>query len=296
MTGEAETRLAARADSSVPVPAENPPRPRLNLFIPLVPALLVLITFLFWYQTWFGKRLNDRELGEYLSDTSVPHKTQHALSQLAAEIARGDRSVQRWYPQVIGLAGNKEAELRLMAAWVMGQDNKSEIFHKALQGLLQDPEPMVRWNAALALVRFGDSGGRSQLLLMLRPFALLAPEAGTITFRLKEQDAVRRGSVIARIRDGDAKTVEVRSPLGGQVEHRLANDGAKVALGERIALLSPGEVQVWESLRALYLVGKASDLDEVEKFARGASGISERVRQQAALTAQAIRQRPVTGH
>lgn len=257
----------------------------------VTPMLLVLVTFLFWYLTWFGRRLTDREVGQYLADTSVPHKTQHALSQLAREVVRGDPAGKRWYPQVVRLAGNKEAQLRLMAAWVMGQDNKSEEFHKALLTLVRDPEPMVRWNAALALVRFGDLTGEPQLRLMLQPYALPAQQVGVVTFRLKEQDAVRSGSIVARIREGDTKPVEVRSPLEGHVERRLAVDGSQVAPGDEIALLSPGEVQVWESLRALYIVGQPDDLEDVDRFARGVPGMSERVSQQATLTAQAIRKR-----
>ncbi len=31
-----------------------------NTAIVIVPILLVLITFLFWYQTWFGRELGDQ--------------------------------------------------------------------------------------------------------------------------------------------------------------------------------------------------------------------------------------------
>jgi hypothetical protein len=127
-----------------------------NVAIVVVPVLLVLVTFLFWYQTWFGRRLSAGEMGRYLSDTSAPHKTQHALSQLAQEMARRDPAARQWYPLVLRLADDKEAERRLMAAWVMGQDSESAAFHQGLLTLLHDPEAMVRWNAALSLVRFGD--------------------------------------------------------------------------------------------------------------------------------------------
>ena len=148
--------------------------------IVIVPILLVLITFVFWYQTWFGRALSDREMAQVLADTSVPHKTQHALAQLSDRIARGDPTVKRWYPQLLALAQNKESQLRLEAAWAMGQDNHSEEFHQALRKLTDDPVPMVRWNAALALVRFGDGTGEPQLRSMLQPFTLSAPDSGTI--------------------------------------------------------------------------------------------------------------------
>ncbi len=260
----------------------------------VVPVLLVLVTFLFWYQTWFGRRLSHEDMGKYLSDTSAPHKTQHALSQLAQEMARRDPAASQWYPLVLKLADNKEAQLRLMAAWVMGQDNQSATFHQALLKLLHDPEPMVRWNAALALVRFGDPAGQPELRFMLRPYGLLAPHSGSVTFRLKEQDTVSAGSLVARIKEGDQRVTEVRSPLAGRMERRVAKDGSQVQTGQEIATISPGSEQVWEALRALYVVGRPSDLDDVDRFAQGVAGMPDRVGQQATLTAQVIRSRAVT--
>ncbi len=271
--------------------ATPPPRPGGTVIV-VVPVLLVAITFLFWYQTWFGRRLTEREMANYLSDFSVPHKTQHALSQLAERMARGDAATRRWYPQIVRLSGSSEPGLRLMAAWVMGQDNKSPEFHQALRKLVEDPEAMVRWNAALALTRFNDAAGEPQLRLMLRPYAVRAPQAGTVSLRVKEGDSVKSRELVARIQvtDGGA-LVEVLSPIAGRVERAVARDGARVAAGDEVCILSPGDEQVWESLRALYLVGKSDDLGDVERLARGAPGRSDRVREQAALTARAIRER-----
>jgi len=263
-----------------------------NTAMVIVPILLVLITFLFWYQTWFGRRLSDQEMAEYLTDVSVPHKTQHALAQLADRMEHGDPAVRRWYPQLLALAHNKEPQLRLEAAWAMGQDNHSDEFHQALRTLQADPAPMVRWNAALALVRFGDAAAEPQLLSMLRPFRLGAPESGTINFRLKEQDDVRNGSIIARIRrTRNDPQRDVLSPVGGSIAKLLIRDGATVAAGDAVAVIDPDEVQVMEALRALYWVGLPRDLDDVDRFVQGAPHMSERVRQQAEATAGAIRQR-----
>jgi HEAT repeats len=273
-----------------PSPTGSTPTKR-NLAIAVVPVLLVLVTFLFWYQTWFGRRLSDADMGKYLADTSAPHETQHALSQLAMRVARGDPAARQWYPQVVALSENKESGLRVMAAWVMGQDNKSQEFHAALKGLLDDPDPMVRGNAALGLVRFGDASGRAELRAMLQPFPLTAPQAGKVSFRLKEQDTVGAGSIVARIEVEGSQRIDVHSPLAGTVEQRLVKDESAVSAGEQIAILAPGENQVWECLRALYLVGTEEDLPDVERYARGVPGLPARVQQQAALTAQAIRQR-----
>jgi hypothetical protein len=267
-----------------------------NTAIVIVPILLVLITFLFWYQTWFGRRLPDQEMAHDLADTSVPHKTQHALAQLSDRIAQGDPAVKRWYPQLLALGQNREPQLRLEAAWAMGQDNRSEEFHQALRKLIDDPVPLVRWNAALALVRFGDEAAEPQLRSMLQPFTLSASEPGAIEFRMKEQDGVRNGSIIARIRPaGSDRQHDVLSPVGGTITRLLIHDGATVAAGDALAVIDPDEGQVVESLRAFYLVGQPRDLDDVERFVHGAPHMSERVRQQAEATARAIRERPAKG-
>lgn len=275
--------------------AQQSARRRANLAVALVPALVLLITFLFWYQTWFGRRLSASEMNQYLADTSVPHKTQHALSQLADEIARGNTEARRWYPQILALARDTQPEFRIMSAWVMGQDSQSSEFHRSLRGLLNDPEPMVRRNAALALARFGDASGERELQLMLHSFDITAPAAGKIEFRLKESDEVPRGIVVARIEAGGAKPLEVRSPVEGRFERRAVPDRAVVAAGESIAVLAPNEPQVWESLRALYLVGGEDCLSDVEPFERGVPGMSDRLRQQATLAAEAIRRRMSRG-
>ena len=91
---------------------------------------------------------------------------------------------------------------------------------------------------------------------------------------------------------GEEELLEIRSPLPGKFERKLAEEGAMVEAEEEILLLSPGEEHAWEALRALYLVGQSEDLAEIERFARGAAGeMSPRVQQQAALTAGEIRRR-----
>jgi len=268
----------------------QPGTPR-NTFIFVVPILVVLITFLFWYQTWFGRPLSDQEMGQSLADTSVPHKTQHALVQLSDRMARGDATTRRWYPEIIRLAGNKEPQLRSMAAWVMGQDSHDNAFHQKLRALVDDPALLVRSNAALALARFGDAAAEQQLRTMLDPFTLNAPQAGTLEFRRKEQEKVQSGTVVARIAANGVRAVDVVSPIAGTVARLAAKDGARVSAGDAIAVISPGESQTFEALRALVLVGTVETLPEVDQFAAGVPGMPERVRQQAVLTAQAIRQR-----
>jgi hypothetical protein len=271
----------------------RPPAPqhRPNITILVVPCLFVIVTFLFWYQTWFGRQLSPQEMQQSLTDTSVPHKTQHALSQMADRMSRGDAKVRRWYPQVLALSRSEEPLFRLTTAWVMGQDNSSEEFHRALVGLLRDPDARVQWNAALALVRFGDASGEPQLRLMLSPSTLPAPQSGVVQLKLKPRDSFRAGTVVAHIRTAAGLLVEVRSPVDGEIKAWDVPDGATVSAGQSLARMSPSDDQVWEALRGLYLVGGERDLEAVEACAQGGEGISLRVKHQAEMTAQAIHHR-----
>ena len=103
---------------------------------------------------------------------------------------------------------------------------------------------------------------------------------------------MQSGGIVARLSvANDGNPVDVVSPIAGSVARLAAKDGAQVGAGDAIAVISPAETQVFEALRALLLVGHAASLDEVDRFAVGVPGMSDRVRQQALLTAQAIRQR-----
>ncbi len=253
--------------------------------------LFVVVPFLFWHGTWFGRPLSEDEIARYLADTKHPRKTQHALTQIGERILRGDPAVHRWYPQVQALADHDLPELRGMAAWVMGQDNQSADFHATLARMLADLDPMVRRNAALSLVRFADTAGRPELIGMLRSYDLAAPSAGRLQPRLKLDDTVNPGTLLARIVRAENEIFEVRSPLPGTLEAWLAAENEEVQIGQPILRLAPAPEQVWEALRALYLVGEEEDLADVERYARSVPGMPERIQQQAALTAAAIRSR-----
>ena len=283
---------------SVSPPAASSGRlgPRWKIGIIVIAVLFVLMPFLFWRATWFGLPLTDKQIDENLADSENPRKAQHALTQISERILRGDTSVKRWYPQVIALGGSKSDELRLTAAWVMGQDNTYAGFHAALLPMLSDANPMVRHNAALSLVRFGDAGGRADIVAMLRPYAMPSPQAGTLAQRLKIDDAVNPGTLLARIKykapgNPDEQEFEVRSKVPGRIERWIVADGSSVTAGEEIVLIAPSHEMIWEALRALYLIGQPEDLPDVERYTRTVEGMPAQIATQANLTAQKIRDR-----
>src|SRR2546427_165446 len=128
----------------------------------LATIVFVVVPFFTWYTTWFGRALTDTQIAEYLRDEKA-RKVQHALQKIAERIQRGDAGVRQFYPQVVQLTSSRVSEIRVNAAWVMGQDNHSDAFHEALLPMLRDSDPLVRRNAALALVRFGDRAGHDEI-------------------------------------------------------------------------------------------------------------------------------------
>lgn len=289
---------ASESVSGNPAPI-SPPQPdkpahkmsARNRFLFFLTAwLIVLMPFLFWWNTWFGRHLSDKQITEYLQDKKRPRHIQHALVQLGERMARRDPGAPRWYPQLIELASNSVEEVRNTDAWVMGQDTGGAGFHETLLQMLQDPSVMVRGNAALSLVRFGDASGREQIVALLQSARIVAPIAGRVTDADRVGTAIHQGGLVAQLRNGD-QTADVRSPISGRIRSISAPPGTNVAAGAEIATVDPGDEQVWEALRALYLIGKAEDLPAIRPYLREVPEISDRVRQQAALTEKAIRDR-----
>jgi biotin carboxyl carrier protein len=277
--------------------AENsPPRsasarrrmsPRNRLLFFLVAWLIVLMPFLFWWSTWFGRRLSNPQISEYLNDEKHPRHIQHALVQLGERMAAHDTAAAQWYPQLLRLAAHPVEEVRNTDAWVMGQDTSAAAFHATLVKMLQDSSPTVRGNAALSLVRFGDAAGRPQLIALLQPASVVVPVAGRVVDIDKVGTSVRQGGLIAKLQNG-GRTTEIRAPIAGRIRTLSVATGATVAAGAEVATIDPGSEQVWEALRALYLVGQRDDLAAIRAYERNVPEIPDRLREQAALTEKSI--------
>lgn len=257
--------------------------------------LIVLMPFLFWWNTWFGRQLSDKQLSEYLQDDKKPRHIQHALVQIGERLTRHDPSVIRWYPDVVRLASYPIEEVRNTDAWVMGLDPTSKEstsagFHETLLRMLNDPSLNVRGNAALSLVRFGDAAGRPEIVALLRPAKVTAPQPGKITDSATLGTAIHQGGIIAKLESG-GQTTEVRSPISGRLRDLSVKAGQTVATGAEIATLDPETGQIWEAMRALYLIGRPEDIPAIQPYERDLPETPDHVRKQAMATEQAIRER-----
>ena len=285
--------------STTPADKRSMSRNQKLLFF-LTAWLICLMPFLFWWNTWFGRKLTDQQLTEYLHDTKKPRHIQQALVQVGERIGRHDASARQWYPELVRLSANPIEEVRNTDAWVMGQDTAGLGFHDALLAMLNDPSEMVRGNAALSLVRFGDATGRPQILALLQPAQITAPQAGRVIDSDRPGTAIHQGGLIAKMiakissaqpASGDkAATLEIRSPIPGRIRSVLGT-GATVTAGSEVAVVDPANDQVWEALRALYLIGQPDDLAAIRPYERDLPDISNDVRRQAQETEQAIRSR-----
>lgn len=250
--------------------------------------MIVLMPFLFWWSTWFGRHLSDQQLTQYLHDDKKPRHIQHALVQLGDRMSHGDASAKQWYPDLVRVATSPVEEVRNTDAWVMGQDTSSASFHETLLKMLQDISPMVRGNAALSLVRFGDAAGRSQIVALLQPLHLTAPSAGRIIDSDRPGTAIHQGGLIAKIAaQNSTQTTEIRTPIPGRIRF-VAQSGANVTAGAEVAVVDPATEQVWEALRALYVIGRVDDLPAIRAYQRDLPDVSKDVREQAQETEKAI--------
>jgi biotin carboxyl carrier protein len=274
------------------IPA-RPAKPRMStrnrLLFLFTGWLIVLMPFLFWWSTWFGRQLSEKQLTEYLQDQKHPRHIQHALVQIGERMTRHDPSVTQWYAQAVRLASYPVEEVRNTDAWVRGLDTSGAGFHEALLKMLADPSLMVRGNAALSLVRFGDASGRPQIIELLQPSTVVAPQPGKLIDTTAVGTAIRQGGIVAKLLAA-GRTSEIRSPITGRLRALSAQTGQTVAAGAEIATIDPGMEQVWEALRALYLVGQPDDIAAVLPYERELPDIPDHVRKQAIETERAIRE------
>ena len=207
--GDTEASVTENSAAQAGSPPDKSPHrmsTRTRLLFYLTAWLIVLLPFLFWWNTWFGRQLSDQQVTQYLADDKHPRHIQHALVQIGERIARRDALAARWYPELIRLATHPVEEVRNTDAWVMGQDTAGAGFHDALLKMLQDSSPMVRGNAALSLVRFKDDSGRAEIVALLQPAHIVAPRSGRVADTARVGTAIRQGGIVAKLQPATPRT------------------------------------------------------------------------------------------
>ncbi|MFZ0814363.1 MAG: hypothetical protein WAM78_02530, partial [Candidatus Sulfotelmatobacter sp.] len=198
--------MSANSSSALPTDAAHARKSGMSrtqkLLFFVTAWLICLMPFLFWWNTWFGRKLSDQQLTEYLHDTKKPRHIQQALVQVGERITRHDATAKEWYPDLVRLATDPVEEVRNTDAWVMGQDTSGAGFHETLLKLLADHSQMVRGNAALSLVRFGDASGRAQIAALLEPAQITSPESGRLVDSDRPGTAIHQGGLIAKLQYG----------------------------------------------------------------------------------------------
>jgi hypothetical protein len=295
-----EAQTNTQPTDAAPKKPRMPLRTRILFFV--VAWAIVLMPFLFWRSTWFGRPLTDTEITEYLRDDSKPRHIQHALVQIADRMAKARATghepadaAQQWYPELVRLANHSVEEIRNTDAWLMGQDPSRPEFHRALFAMLDDGSLGVRNNAALSLVSFGDDAGHKQISAMLAPAEIRSVVAGDVAAVAKPGDSIRGGTMVARLEvqglggGGVTKSsFDVRSPISGKLRSVAVKKGDHVMGEALIGVVDPGPEQVWEALRALYLIGNKDDLPLVRQYEGANPDMPDKVREQARNTEKAI--------
>jgi len=218
---------------------------------------------------------------------------QHALSQIGERMIAGDSTVRKWHAHIAALVDNPSISLRAQTAWVMGQDNTSEIFHLALLRNLKDPSPLVRRNSSLSLVKFKDEKAVPELRQMLSPWIVSSPIQGKVTLHAKLDQWAHENVDLITITAPDGETQFIRSEIGGQISEIKVKDGALVDVDQPLLVLAANPKHAWEALRGLFLIGQKSDLPWIQSYLENTNP-DEEIRVQAESTAAALQGRSDT--
>lgn len=288
---------ARQGEHSQPDPAKRPPKWPIYVLL----AAAVIAPSVFWQQVWFGTDLSDEQIQRRLAQPEQPRDVQHACEQISRRMARDPDGAQQFYDPLMSLADHPDEEIRSVVAWCMGEDNtRYGPFHQALVRLVDDEAPRVRFNAALALVRFGAPAARQILQEMLAPYTVSATwegqaDEGTVVDIVSKRDPVTPLMQLALVDTGEGNPKPVLAPLGGEIGQVTAGRGNRVTKGQPLVTIEPNVQQVYEALRGLTLVGEPEDLPCVQQYldppARFSHSQRDRVKIQAKLTAAAIQKR-----
>jgi biotin carboxyl carrier protein len=249
----------------------------------------ITVPALFWYGTWFGVRLDDSRLEEYLADGARPRQVQHALEEVTRRLDEGRPGVDRWTRRVVEVSHRKDESVRIACAWAMQYDPGRPEFVERLRELVRDdPSPLVRRNAATSLAAAGDATGLDVLRAMLRPFPVHASAAGRLVSPPAVGRFVRHQELLLRLDAGEGSLLEVRAPVPGKTASVDVAEGAEVVPGDVLVVLAPSAEQVLNAVLGLGRVGTVDDVEALSLVASERSGYAEGIRRSARAALAAI--------
>jgi len=268
---------------------DKPAKKRSPILMVVIVALVVMVPFLAWYNSWFGRDLSDGRISEILATGTDGPEVQHALSRIQMRLQKGDESATRWRSRIIALTGHELPEVRRMVAWTLGHD-PHETCRAALKTMLGDADLAARRNAAVALTKWRDDAGRAVLLKALKFIEVRAPAGGVLDLKVREGDAVTTGRDMAIIETKNSGDLSLRPPMNGRVLELAAAEGDRITSGSIVGTLAPDPESVFAALKALFLVGRAEDAARIEPFARGeVKYMTPEVTEQARKTLEKLR-------
>jgi multidrug efflux pump subunit AcrA (membrane-fusion protein) len=185
-----------------------------------------------------------------------------------------------------------EDPVRVAAAWAMHVDaSRPEFVARLREMAAGDASVLARRNAACSLSNARDPAGRDVLRSMLGAFTVTSADAGVVSSVVAVEMPVREGVAVARVRRDDGTSADVTAPVPGRVVRRAAEDGARVAAGDAVVVLSPDPAHALNAAFALALVGTTDDVELLTLAAAPQSNLGEDVQKAARAAVEAIRSR-----
>ncbi len=257
----------------------------------LVASCIVVVPGLFWWGTWFGNRLDDAELMERLGPDSKPRAVQHGIEEITRRFEEGRPGMDRWAGELVRVSASADVPVRVAAAWAMQFDPSREGFVTRLRVLLDDPDPLVRRNAATSLARSGDPAALPVLREMLSDTVVFSPAAGTLETLHRAGQPVAEGLLLAMIESDDGVEHELRALLPGRVLAELAERDGVVAKGDELLRVGPSQEHMLHAAMGLALAGTPVDVALLEPLADPRAEVDARLRDVAAAAIRSIESR-----
>ncbi|MFT7616476.1 MAG: biotin carboxyl carrier protein [Planctomycetota bacterium] len=252
-----------------------------------VAVMLVLIGFS-WRSCWYATKLSDSQMEKLLSGDGSDGQVHKALSQFVDRVEQKDAKTEDWYDEVLGLAKHKTSQIRSTAAWAMGCVPEHAPFVGALTPLLDDESLQVRYNAAVSLGASKQESARPMLRMMLDSHAIPSPLSGTMEEPRAQNEYVRSGQILGRLKRADGSKLNIIAPLDGRIAKVVKRHGVAVSEGDELFVLEPNEGQLGNAMIALARCGTKDDIPILTKIKNGRFNSSATIQELAAKAITAL--------